>query len=1125
MKKRSYRFPTAEPHEDWVDGSWTVDCVCGVNFDDGEEMVNCDECGVWVHTRCSRYVKGEELFTCDKCKSKNNVNDSEETEVAQLLVELPTKTFRMENSYGRSGPLRRPFRLWTEIPMEERVHVQGIPGGDPTLFEGLSSIFSRELWKCTGYVPKKFNFKYNDFPCWDKKEKDEAENECEIGHQAENGAGVLFSMSKENAVVAPASALVGMRSLGNKETDSLKLGVKDTKQWDSGVVDTKHSQNAIKKEKSLLHPLLTNKRRKELLGASKDRKKKVVKLTYKEAEEKKCFVHKTEFQPTIDSKPSESWKDRDPEGFVSDVGSRKSEKSKENVPEDASDCDLVMNNGGDETSNTAVAVECFRELQLSNAHEHCAGKQDDRGGHHVRIVLKTSATNDPSSLEGKNAVHNQAKEEKQSTIADTSEDNSEGSPRSSVKPSAGCMVGTAPEVEGKKLHEVCGSISHRKNNLQKEMDTAGGAVDQQALGCVDSKGGGGTSTSQIPGGSEFNKKEPSSSLTDDRNTQYLDRASERVSCNNANKADELSIHPSQAKREVVGSEGAVIAQKDDTLESKPEAFLLQEPLKSCKPPVPSTASGNSRPKVVVCIGKSSSSVSMENSSGFDNPKHTALENSIPGSKQQASDGHASGERGRASVDVVRERDRDDSSGKSLKEHPKYSTSSKSVQQGRAPHSSVSKRNVPDSTAASSSSKVSSAQKNSVSAEVTGSLLNQYSSQLQNKQSSSRISQKGEKPDQPIFRSSSKNPATHSMPPNSKAPLSDEELALLLHQELNSSTRVPRVPRMRQSGSLPQLASPAATSMSIKRTSSSGSKDHGSFSRRKNKDMSKDGFRTSRDVDDRGMKGTKLQYSPDSKVRDSGNRGSYTKGEEYSTRKIRLPPSSTTSTSSGPCSSNELNEHSMPSPHSSPRTTSEGGPVHRTLPGLINEIMSKGKRMTYEELCNAVLPHWPHLRKHNGERYAYSSHSQAVLDCLRNRHEWARLVDRGPKTNSNRKKQKTDAEESDENKTSEGQETIEGGAGKRLRNSKGEDFPKGKRKARKRRRLALQGKDIKELRKKRNEEMREEGDEEEEEEEEEEGAFSDSSEESVFSEEDEREPGGNTARGEASCSSEGTETTS
>lgn len=44
----------------------------------------------------------------------------------------------------------------------------------------------------------------------------------------------------------------------------------------------------------------------------------------------------------------------------------------------------------------------------------------------------------------------------------------------------------------------------------------------------------------------------------------------------------------------------------------------------------------------------------------------------------------------------------------------------------------------------------------------------------------------------------------------------------------------------------------------------------------------------------------------------------------------------------------------------------------------------------------LFQHWPNLRKHNGERYAYSSHSQAVLDCLRNRQEWAQLVDRGPK---------------------------------------------------------------------------------------------------------------------------------
>lgn len=53
-----------------------------------------------------------------------------------------------------------------------------------------------------------------------------------------------------------------------------------------------------------------------------------------------------------------------------------------------------------------------------------------------------------------------------------------------------------------------------------------------------------------------------------------------------------------------------------------------------------------------------------------------------------------------------------------------------------------------------------------------------------------------------------------------------QLALLLHQELNSSPRVPRVPRMRNAGSLPQLASPSATSMLTKRSSNSGGKDHG-----------------------------------------------------------------------------------------------------------------------------------------------------------------------------------------------------------------------------------------------------------------------------------------------------------
>lgn len=54
-----------------------------------------------------------------------------------------------------------------------------------------------------------------------------------------------------------------------------------------------------------------------------------------------------------------------------------------------------------------------------------------------------------------------------------------------------------------------------------------------------------------------------------------------------------------------------------------------------------------------------------------------------------------------------------------------------------------------------------------------------------------------------------------------------QLALLLHQELNSSTRVPRVPRVRNAGSLPQLSSSTATSTLLKRTSSCGGKDNNS----------------------------------------------------------------------------------------------------------------------------------------------------------------------------------------------------------------------------------------------------------------------------------------------------------
>lgn len=277
MKGRSHRLQSSEPMDDWGDGSWTVDCVCGVTFDDGEEMVDCDECGVWVHTRCSRYVKGETSFACDKCKAKKlrgggggvggGNENNEETEVAQLLVELPTKTVRMEPPPPVYPPGRRPFRLWTERPMEERVHVQGVAGGDPALFQGLSSVLTSELWKCTGYVPKKFNFQYREFPCWEESE-----------NPVDKGAGVLFSLSKEAVSCTP---LLGLE---REKVYSKEMG--DWKGKKSRVLAGVFMQGCLKKERNRLD--LGGKRRKEDSDGFKDKSgRKKARRGDKEADSKK----------------------------------------------------------------------------------------------------------------------------------------------------------------------------------------------------------------------------------------------------------------------------------------------------------------------------------------------------------------------------------------------------------------------------------------------------------------------------------------------------------------------------------------------------------------------------------------------------------------------------------------------------------------------------------------------------------------------------------------------------------------------------------------------------------------------------------------------------------------------
>ncbi|KAJ6812788.1 uncharacterized protein M6B38_147065 [Iris pallida] len=400
--------------------------------------------------------------------------------------------------------------------------------------------------------------------------------------------------------------------------------------------------------------------------------------------------------------------------------------------------------------------------------------------------------------------------------------------------------------------------------------------------------------------------------------------------------------------------------------------------------------------------------------------------------------------------------------------------SKSSQLSRIARSSDSKHVVSDSKEpfVGPSSKTSTSMNINVaiSTEAVG------SSQTQNAsiQLPSGSCQKSEKLNQPLPLPPSKllnnSSSTHPPPCATVTTLSDEELALLLHQELNSSPRVPRVPRVRQATSL-QLAFPTAPSMLSKRSSShSGAKDQ--VFRRKNKEEApKDISRNSHKVNET-KRVVRVSSSPDRKYRESAF---VTDGSSKKDIPNRSPDSGVSlrkNISSGTCDegetrfqpSFEATGHNTLSKRSSPRDLADGGTsvITRTLPVLLDEILSKGNCSTYEELCDSVRPHWNNLRKPNGDRYAYSSHSHAVLDCLRNRSEWAHLIDRGPKTNSSkRRKLDSGLEESEyeDGKKASSKEVadINGEAHR-------EEFPKGKRNVRKRRRLELRGQDMEEAQK-------------------------------------------------------------
>ncbi|CAM8995946.1 unnamed protein product [Rhodiola kirilowii] len=1105
MKSRAQMM---DHSEDWVDGSWTVDCVCGVNFDDGEEMVDCDECGVWVHTRCSRYVKGEKSFACDKCKVKNSRNISAETEVAQLLVDLPKNTMKMEDSYRLNDASRRPLRLWTEKPMEDRVHVHGIPGGDPRLFSSLSGIFTPQLWKATGYVPKKFNFHYKEFSCWEDDEKESSKDQHENQSPIDSGADALYSMSKETVFGTRLRIPLRTRVSRKGENFGSKVDAEEVKRLSRGNSDADFYHDGSENEKSTHQLFGSSKKRKDLITSQERTGKRKARAFNKELNGKKRVRQSsgTVFSPASNPRINESSGDKEP-FFRNDTRSAKKDSVFDVVPQDLvlkssllHENSIVKENKYSRCDNVSKAIPTDTDTA------NCNGAIEAKIGHQRQATAETKGDVMISSSLINNVELFSLKEEVAGAVSSLDTDQREKSadvintdnelPQCSMLPavlqvqdsqiSINSIAGMCNQTQQPKL-DVDSMSSNVKMNVDGSQHmTNHSLVSLDPVNCkVD--------------------------VTPVSNSQCSDK--EQMVQAKYDELNDTCIPPNSES-----SEGCKIL-KLTSLENNHGSVQAENCLQTSEAnhcPVMLS----SQQKIVVSVVRSTSTNSVSKSVVSDDSKAEQSRNSsISNRKLAATTGTSSSikERGISTADRDGERH-----WKNPKESPRASDSPawKSSYFSKYSRSHTPKESFSRSKDHESQSLAKAKQDNIVtsdSGESAGSLQAQGVSLGQNKVTSSGSSgslQKAKKHSQVANNASSKTSnmaSTHRhLLSASHAALSDEELALLLHQELNSSPRVPRIPRMRQAGSLPQSASPTAANMLVKRTSGFGGDEFTSVSRRKGKDTSEDGTHMFSELDGKSRKVDKGS-SRNRGINESASKVDGTTKRELDERSSRTyvavkrkgPSSATKSHSSSRNSLKSVSDEEV---------GIGGSPTFRTLPGLISEIMSKGKRMSYDELCNAVLPHWNNLRKHNGERYAYSSHSQAVLDCLRNRSEWAQLVDRGPKTNPGRKRRKLDTEPASSD--SEDGEVGKNKVSRVLDNrnlSKQHDVPKGKRKARKRRRLALQGREVKDLRKGRKIEAVSEEDDNDGEEDD--SLYSNSTEQSSSSEEDDDD---DDAQGSGSC---------
>uniref|UniRef100_A0A0E0KN87 Zinc finger PHD-type domain-containing protein n=1 Tax=Oryza punctata TaxID=4537 RepID=A0A0E0KN87_ORYPU len=921
--------PAPAPADDWGDGSWTVDCSCGITYDDGEEMVSCDECNVWVHTRCARYVRGVHIsFSCHNCKAKRAPSSADEAEVAELLAELPTH---------RPRPL---YRRWAEVPLPSRVHVHGLPGGtDTALFRGAtpSPVFSSALWRCAGYVPKRFGFRYCEFPYW-ADDKD--------------GANALFALAREKRK-EKAEARFPLR-LGAVHKD--KNYVRTLSICGDKVDGAEHSGDDDAKRTS-----------------PSDAKKRGASISIVE--------------PDTWDNGCEKKRDLD----VPDSEDQHAETNMVN-----SDLHVLVEAKKKRASSSECSGDkkCSASKEITGMLKKYEPKESMRSSKVISSVVETTAAVAEQEVHSrfvKGSVY-EGLDGNQNVGLQTGVRSNGVVKRDDVKRSNEDVPSdAAPE----KMNE--GLDLQKQLNQTSNLLVVGGVLDLQTnlSESLNIKSEAATHDHERAEAIQFVSDEYKSGKQDTAKLSTLQRHSSKLA------SDLVYQHPKSEKQNLM-----------HTIPEYPNSNLGN--VKVCTASSgPTSTQPSSEETTVRLIKKDQTRLVSSADSGNDFAKN---------SEESSQDRTRSSEKVQLKGFVP--------------------SAPKSSQASRTSVSSAKHRFIVPKEQLQKTSTEGNTPPGSLQGEVTPLHSRNKAMPLSFYQRKDKVHHRSIHITQDTSNSSA---SAELQSTETTASLSDEQLALLLHQQLNSSPRVPRVPRCHQASTM-QMLHPTGASVFSKRSSAHGGRDQALVLKKRNKD---DAWRNNDDTKRTGkVSCVERRHRDSSTERVLAAKDSCRFAENIESEQRNR----------GICSSGAATGAGKDA------LIDRG--VSHDLPGLIEEIISKNTNITYGELCDAIRQHWGDLSKPNVEDNAYPSYLHAVNDCLRNRNDWAHLVDQAAMMNPNkrRKVEESDSLSADVLATEKTSKGAKRGPEDTNAESHHEMLPRGKRKARKCRRLELKGRRVNDMRK-------------------------------------------------------------